>query len=79
VRRRDFIALLASSAVAWPLTAHAQQVPLPVVGFLNSASAQGYAAIAAAFRRGLKYFCRGEKKLLDFARQIGILESVRIA
>jgi putative ABC transport system substrate-binding protein len=54
VRRRDFIALLASSAVAWPLTAHAQQVPLPVVGFLNSASAQGYAAMAAAFRRGLK-------------------------
>jgi putative ABC transport system substrate-binding protein len=55
VRRRDFITLLGSSAVsAWPLAAHAQQVSLPVVGFLNSASAQGYASMAAAFKRGLK-------------------------
>jgi putative ABC transport system substrate-binding protein len=27
---------------------------MPVVGFLNSASADGYGSMAAAFRRGLK-------------------------
>src|SRR5947209_5065447 len=39
---------------SWPLTGHAQQTTLPVVGFLNSASADGYASMAAAFRQGLK-------------------------
>jgi putative tryptophan/tyrosine transport system substrate-binding protein len=38
----------------WPLRTFAQQTSLPVVGFLNSASAQGYASMAAAFKRGLK-------------------------
>src|SRR5262249_14890707 len=51
-RRREFIGLLGGAA-AWPLTAHAQQTTLPVVGFLNSASAVGYASMAAAFKQGL--------------------------
>jgi putative ABC transport system substrate-binding protein len=51
-RRREFI-ILVGGAAAWPLTAHAQQTTLPVVGFLNSASAVGYASMAAAFRQGL--------------------------
>jgi putative tryptophan/tyrosine transport system substrate-binding protein len=54
VRRRTFTAVL-GGAVAWPFLAEAQQrPPLPIVGFLNSASADGYAVMAAAFREGLR-------------------------
>jgi hypothetical protein len=51
LRRREFITLLGGTAAAWPLH---QQASLPVVGFLNSASANGYGSMAAAFKRGLK-------------------------
>jgi putative ABC transport system substrate-binding protein len=53
MRRREFIRLFSSTVVAWPLTARAQQAAMPVIGFLNSGSAEAFKSLVATFRQGL--------------------------
>jgi putative tryptophan/tyrosine transport system substrate-binding protein len=54
MRRRNFIAGLASTAATWPLVARAQQPATPVIGFLGSASPGPFAPYLAAFLAGLR-------------------------
>src|SRR5258706_11080452 len=53
MRRREFVAQLASATLAWSLAARAQRT-IPFIGFLNSGSPNERAHLVEAFRQGLK-------------------------
>jgi hypothetical protein len=54
VRRRDFIKVIVGSTAVWPLVSRAQQLTMPVIGFLSVRSLSESTSVVAAFRNGLR-------------------------
>ena len=68
MRRRKFIALSVGAAISWPLATRAQQPKMPVVGFLNGGSPDGYAKYVAGFLHGLMEtgYVEGKNVTVDY-------------
>ncbi len=52
MKRREFITVLGSAAVFWPLSARSQAA-LPLIGYLSQGTSEGTAAFVEACRNGL--------------------------
>ena len=68
MRRREFIALIGSSAAAWPLAASAQEQAMPVIGFLSNIPPENYVSLMPAFSQGLKEtgYVEGQNVAFDY-------------
>ena len=68
MRRREFILLLGSAMMPWPVSAPAQHL-MPIVGFLNSGSADIQRSVSSAYRRGLEEtgFIENNNIMIEFA------------
>jgi putative tryptophan/tyrosine transport system substrate-binding protein len=67
IERRKLLATLGGAA-AWPLAARAQQQALPVIGFLNSGTREGFAHFLAAFHQSLNQagFVEGRNVAIEY-------------
>jgi len=77
IHRREFI--VGGAAAAWPVMARAQQPKMPVVGFLNGGSPEGYAPMVEAVRQGLKEagYVEGQNFAIEFGWAEGKYERLK--
>jgi len=68
--RREFMTLVGGAATAWPLAAHAQKSPMPVIGVLESGSATSTTNLTAEFHAGLKElgYVDGQNVTIEYRR-----------
>ena len=68
IGRRQFITALGGTAVAWPLATRAQQLAMPVVGYLTHGTPEATSALIADFRKGLSEigYVEGQNLMIEF-------------
>jgi putative ABC transport system substrate-binding protein len=68
MRRREFITFIGGAAVSWPLIARAQQLAIPLIGFLDPRSLEGVTNRLRGFRQGLKEtgYNEGENVTIEY-------------
>jgi putative ABC transport system substrate-binding protein len=67
MKRREFIILLGGVAAAWPITAHAQHLMMPVVGVLDGGSTDAK-RLLVPFWQGLAEtgYVEGQNVVLEY-------------
>jgi len=68
MQRRDFVKVVAGSAITWPLVGRAQQKAVPVIGFLGSSWPADRARLVTAFRQGLREtgYVEGQNAAIEY-------------
>jgi putative tryptophan/tyrosine transport system substrate-binding protein len=75
MRRREFLGVIGGAA-AFSVAAHAQQAPMPIIGFLHGASQGAYVPRLAAFRTSLSEagYAEGQNVAIELRWAEGRLE-----